>query len=496
MFERELAFAITGTDKPSALMTDAYKFSMAQAGFPLRKERFVLSFRKGGPFYIPCDLSKVVKNMLPSLPTVKEAAFLTANGYGMTPAMEQALQSDVNVWCAPEGSWVYATEPILTVEGPSFLVSWLEPLLIMLNGPIQMATDLANGKYEISVTEQATDVAETVFKMLKKSKRIKIIVSSGEVILRARSTIDAVGDSDRVFEVGLRAATCFNEHMEAMKLCKAAGLTKTSNLYAAWKLYMIPVGTTGHEHQMRWMNDYDAYSAIRDCRPETPSYLFDTYNPYWGLQVALDMIAKHPDKKATLRFDSGDFEKLFEMIINSNVNKENTYIIFEDGYDFGKTVETLRMVRNSNWNQENVMFGYGGYLQLSYKTDYFRDNVSAAYKLSCTNDIPVWKFSGTPGKNSIPGNPIVFRRNLKGGKHEIGLPKSIAMSIIGQEGELPPEGFRLSTDAFCTNEVVTGNVSVKWSKRTIECCRVPDDPETKKLFEMFLRDIEYNDPNQ
>lgn len=496
MLEKELAVAITGMEKPSALMTDAYKFSMAQAGFPLRRERFVLSFRKGGPFFIPCDLAKVVKNMLPSLPTVKEAAFLTANGYGMTPAMEQALQGDIEIWCAPDHSWVYATEPILTVTGPSFLVSWLEPLLIMLNGPIQMAADIINGQKTIETSQQASKIAEIISKMIHRSQDINIVNYEGNLILRAKNILEVVGDADKVFEVGLRAATCFDEHMEAMKFCKAAGLTKTSNLYAAWKLYMIPVGTTGHEHQMRWMNDYDAYSAIRDCRPETPSYLFDTYNPYWGLQTALDMIAKNPDKKATLRFDSGDFERLFGMIVNSNVNKDNTYIIFEDGYDFEKTLNTLEMVRNSNWKQENVMFGYGGYFQLSYDGNYFRDNVSAAYKLSCTNDIPVWKFSGTPGKNSIPGNPVVFRRNLRGNKHEIGLPKSIAMSIIGQDGELPPEGFRLSTDVFCTKEVITGNVGIKWSKKTIECCRIPNDPQTKELFKKFLKGIEYNDPDQ
>ena len=492
MFEKELAMAITGVEKPSVLMTDAYKFSMAQAGFPLRKETFILSFRKGGPFYIPFDLAAVVKNMLPSLPTVKEAAFLTANGYGMTPAMEQALQGDVEIWCAPKHSWVYATEPILTVTGPSFLVSWLEPLLIMLNIPIQMATDIKNGKQTLNVTKHSKDIASVIFKMIGKKEDININDYSYDLVNRARDIVNLVNDSDRIFEVGLRAASCFNEHMEAMKICKQMGFTKTSNLYAAWKLYMIPVGTTGHEHQMRWMNDYDAYSAIRDCRPETPSFLFDTYNPYWGLQVALDMIAANPNKKATLRFDSGDFKKLFDMIVDSKVNRDNTYIIFEDGYNYDKTIDTIKMVQDSGWNIQNVMFGYGGYLQLSYGSDYFRDNVSAAYKLSCTNGIPVWKFSGTAGKNSIPGNPIVFRKKIGSGEHAIGLPKSIALSIIGQQGELPPEGYTALEDCY---SVVKGSVGVKWSKKTVECCRIPDDPTTKKMFEDFLNNIAYNDQN-
>ena len=46
--------------RPSALWTDRYKLLMAEAGFAIRPERFVLSFRRGGPFYIPMDLSELV----------------------------------------------------------------------------------------------------------------------------------------------------------------------------------------------------------------------------------------------------------------------------------------------------------------------------------------------------------------------------------------------------------------------------------------------------
>ena len=36
--EQELAASMLGQDKASVLMTDAYKFAMAQAGFPLLEE--------------------------------------------------------------------------------------------------------------------------------------------------------------------------------------------------------------------------------------------------------------------------------------------------------------------------------------------------------------------------------------------------------------------------------------------------------------------------
>jgi hypothetical protein len=42
------------------LAADAYEFSMAQAGFPLRREAFYFSFRRGGPQYVAIDLAATV----------------------------------------------------------------------------------------------------------------------------------------------------------------------------------------------------------------------------------------------------------------------------------------------------------------------------------------------------------------------------------------------------------------------------------------------------
>ena len=45
---QKIVRAIIGKMRASITMSDAYKFAMAQAGFPLREETFVLVFRKGG----------------------------------------------------------------------------------------------------------------------------------------------------------------------------------------------------------------------------------------------------------------------------------------------------------------------------------------------------------------------------------------------------------------------------------------------------------------
>lgn len=100
---------------PSVLMTDAYKFSMAQAGFPLRTETFYLSFRKRGWYFVPFDLAAIVYCLRPQLPSAAEEDYLAGTAYVMNTAMHKALSGALDVRAAPRGSWVRENEPILTV---------------------------------------------------------------------------------------------------------------------------------------------------------------------------------------------------------------------------------------------------------------------------------------------------------------------------------------------------------------------------------------------
>ena len=79
------------------------------------------------------------------------------------------------------------------------------------------------------------------------------------------------------------------------------------------------------------------------------------------------------------------------------------------------------------------MYGYGGYfVSEPHQSPYSRDAVSAAFKLSWSNG-PKMKFSGTPGKASLPGRPCICRRM-------VGF--SGVDSLIAQEGEtLALEGY-------------------------------------------------------
>lgn len=446
-FAKQLVLLMTGKKRPSVLMTDGYKFSMAQAGFPLREESFYLTLRRGGPWYIPFDINALIQQMRPLKPTAKEAAFLTANGYGLNPAMEKALCGNIQVKCPKKGSWVLAKEPVALVHGtPSFLASWLEPLAIQLNFPIQVATAIMKGgrKFDASCEVEA-QIIRLVADHMSVSDNIDItIMSPEEYKNRVRDQLMSIqgtfpggrSQMHRVFEVGMRAATCMQQHRLALQVCREQGVDKTSNVFLAWELYMIPVGTTGHEHQERWGTDIDGFRAIRDMRPEPPSYLFDTYDPIKsGIPASIRVMEEDKNRKSSIRCDSGDQVAQARLYVDAETfcGIRPTYI-FEDGYDAARTKKMEKMGDALGISPERRMYGYGGYIVADPSLSaYKRNAASAVYKLTESAGARM-KFSGTKGKSSLPGLPVIFRPNPD-------LPDFKIDGIVGQLGEVPPDGF-------------------------------------------------------
>lgn len=115
-----------------ALWTDRYKLLMAEAGFPLREESFVLSFRRGGPFFVPMDLRAWIHSLRPAPPSAEDLAWVAdVNGLSLGQGYRHALQEgEIQVDCLPQGSWFRGQEPLAVVTGPSALVSTMEATVI------------------------------------------------------------------------------------------------------------------------------------------------------------------------------------------------------------------------------------------------------------------------------------------------------------------------------------------------------------------------------
>ncbi len=426
----------------SVLATDAYKFSMAQAGFPLRRETFYLSFRFGGFQIVPFDLAERTRRLVEGLSTTADdLGFARAHGYGLTSAMEAALsQVDaLEIQAVPAGSWVYEREPILTVTGPSFLVSWLEPMLLWLNYPLQLATALKQpgprpeGLLHATCSEHAA-IIEEVASAVGMGGRVQPVREDDAyregVRARARALVQAVsGDAARIFEVGMRSAVCMEQHRIALEACKQEGITLTSNVELARTLGMTPVGTMGHEHVQRWGADLPAFRAMRDMRVSAPSYLLDTFDTMGtGIKAAVQVMREQPHACA-IRYDSGN--KFIQYLHASELLRERRLQpahVLEDSLDEVATQHFERLREFTGWPADKQVYGFGGFLVARPMTNPLtRDRVSAVYKLSETAGEPRMKFGNeaASGKRSVPGRPVVWRR-LRG---------SGPIGVIGQAGE-------------------------------------------------------------
>jgi nicotinic acid phosphoribosyltransferase len=430
----------------SILATDAYKFSMAQAGFPLRPETFYFSFRRGGFQYVPFDLAEELRSLARALvPTPEDHAFARAHGYGWTEAMEVAMQSieDLEIEAVPAHTWVWEREPILTVSGPSFAVSWLEPMLLWLNYPIQLATHLIES---VRLQGGAPDPAALTATC---EEHVAIIGRVAEAVgidpgpvtredeayeTRVGQKVAALvaaagGDPDRIFEVGMRSAVCRQQHRIALTACREHGVTRTSNVALARELSMTPVGTMGHEHVQRWGADGPAFMAMRDMRCGAPSYLLDTFDTMGsGIQAAL-RVMRQRDHACSIRYDSGNkfIQYLHACELFSEAGLCPAHVL-EDGLDVEATRHFEQLRAFTEWPAASQLYGFGGSIVARPMSNPLtRDRVSAVYKLSETAGEPRMKFGNERGlgKTSVPGRPVVWRR-LRG---------SGPIGIIGQAGE-------------------------------------------------------------
>ncbi len=437
----------------SVLATDAYKFSMAQAGFPLRPETFYFSFRRGGLQAVPLDLVQHVRAIVSSLACDDAAlSYAAEHGYGLSAAMREALAdpSALQLTAVPKGTWVYEREPILTVTGPSFLVSWLEPMLLWLNYPMQLATHLRQCRVEgrdpdpAVLTATCQEHADIIERMAGEVGTAGLSVTREDDAYRQRvatSVGDLVraagGEPARIFEVGMRSAVCMTQHHAALTACREHGVMRTSNVALARELGMTPVGTMGHEHVQRWGEDLAAFLAMRDMRTGAPSYLLDTFDTMGsGIQAALAAM-RGRDHACSIRYDSGN--KFIQYLHACELFHEAGLVpahVLEDALDVEATVHFEKLRAFTSWPAKRQLYGYGGFIVARPMTNPLtRDRVSAVYKLSETAGQPRMKFGNESGlgKQSVPGRPVIWRRLRGAGP----------VGIIGQAEEPVPDNYVL-----------------------------------------------------
>src|SRR4029077_8147562 len=125
---------------------------------------------------------------------------------------------------------------------------------------------LAREVAKVTCQRQREIVLETLEEMKIRAPKIEVdpIGYQARVLAAVKKLVKVVKNPDRIFEVGLRSVSCMEQHALALQACQEAGVKRTSNVYGASQLGMIPVGTMGHEHLQRYGSDEEGFRAMKD----------------------------------------------------------------------------------------------------------------------------------------------------------------------------------------------------------------------------------------
>ncbi len=372
--------------QPSPLLTDFYQLTMAYAYWQLGKHEqeatFHLLFRSHpfkGNYALCAGLGSVIQliegwhfseddlTYLASLSNTNEEplfnqAFIDALGkLTFTGSMD----------AVPEGTVVFANEPILRVQAPLWQCQLLESILLNFMN------------FQTLIATKAARVCEAA-------------------------------EGDPVFEFGMRRAQGPDGALSASRAAYIGGCVATSNALAG-KLYDIPVrGTHAHSFVSAFDSEPEAFAAYIETMPHQATLLVDTYNTLQGVKNAIAAGRVLREKGADLlniRLDSGDLAALSiqARTLLDEAGFQNTGIIASNSLD----EHVIRSLKKQG-AKINV-WGVGTHLTTAYD----QPALDGVYKMGALKNAEgVWtsriKLSEQEIKISNPGRHQI-RRYFKNG---------------------------------------------------------------------------------
>ena len=198
-----------------------------------------------------------------------ECEFLTSLGFErdfLDYLAECRFTGDVDV--VPEGSVAFPGEPLVRVTAPRIEGQLLETLLL---NQINFQTAVAT-----------------------KAARIRL----------------AAGGPDRFVDFSPRRDHGVDAAMKVARSAAIAGAAGTSNVAAAMRYGLRPVGTMAHSYVLSFAREEDAFRAFMEDTPENAVLLVDTYDTLEGVRRAIEASWATGVELEGVRLDSGDLLEL------------------------------------------------------------------------------------------------------------------------------------------------------------------------------------------
>jgi nicotinate phosphoribosyltransferase len=377
----ETSLDIYGSTASLSLLTDLYQLTMAlgywSSGQAEREAVFHLTFRRppfGGGYAIAAGIQPAIEYLSQLHYSTDDLAYLStlrdADDQPLFPAgfldYLGALRFDCDVDAVPEGTVVFAHEPLLRVRGPIGVAQLVEtPLLTLIN-----------------------------FQTLVATKAARVVAAAAGA---------------PVLEFGLRRAQGIDGGLSASRAAYLGGCDATSNVLAG-KRFGIPVrGTHAHSWIMFHEDELEAFRAYAASQPGNCTFLVDTYDTLDGVRHAILVgreLRAQGKRLLGIRLDSGDLAYL---------SIEARRLLDEAGFPDTKIVASndLDEVLISSLREQGARIDIWG-VGTKLVTAFDQPALGGVYKLGAVRqDDGSWrqviKLSEQPIKISNPGQLQVCR---------------------------------------------------------------------------------------
>ncbi|MFG6177007.1 nicotinate phosphoribosyltransferase [Halomonas sp. THAF12] len=357
---------LTVDDDELVLLTDLYQLTMTQAYWKegmAKPATFSLFFRRLPPerrFMLACGQQYAAERVSRLRFTDRILKRLAAVDH-LEPAFLDWLADwrfEGDIWTLPEGTPVFANEPLLEVDAPIAQAQLLESLIMNL---VQLETVLA-------------------------SKAVRLVMAA-----QGRPVVD----------FGLRRMHGVDAAVRGVRAYRAAGLAGTSNVLGGLRHDLALNGTMAHSYVLAHDSEREAFRAFARYYPGT-TLLVDTHDTLEGVRRVIELLQDEPGLHVgAVRLDSGDLGELA---------RSTRALLDAAGHD------RVRIVASSGLDEHGIAslladgapidaFGVG--TQLGVAAD--APVIDLSYKLVEYAGIPRVKHS--IGKVNLPGRKQVFRRH-------------------------------------------------------------------------------------
>jgi nicotinate phosphoribosyltransferase len=260
----------------SSLLIDQYEITMAASYHRLGRNEpaiFELFARKLPPhrdWLLVCGLGPTLRLITEMRFGPRELDYLRSlDFHDDFLAYLDGFRFSGDVEAMPEGTIAFANEPLVRVTAPLIEAQLLETLLLnQINFQTMIATKAAR------------------------------------VVLAADGKGDSVVDFSPRRDHGVDAA------MKAARATAVAGLGGTSNVAAAMRYGLRPVGTMAHSYVLSFETEREAFEAFMRENPDNAVLLVDTYDTLEGVRRAIAASERTGIPLAGVRLDSGDLPGL------------------------------------------------------------------------------------------------------------------------------------------------------------------------------------------